>query len=145
MLGIRKLKFKEADKYIKLQWHEFMQANHKLEYIIYNRFDCISIEELDEKTNDMSLTFPLFSGFSDFTNFKSQPRRTVDNLHYFALGKGYIIGSTGSETSTEDDSTVVGLDGWITALPAHLVADNGLKCIEEYPDMITNIRGHVGD
>lgn len=30
-------------------------------------------------------------------------------------------------------------------LPAHLVADNGLKCIEEYPDLTTNIRRDVGD
>lgn len=145
VLGVRKLKFEEANKYTKLQWHEFMQSTYPLEYIIYNRFDCISIEELDEKTNDMALTFPLFSGFSDFMNFKSQPRRTVDDLHYFCLNRGYVIGSTGSDTATEMDSETVGLDGWISALPAHLVDDNGLKCIEEYPDMITNIRTHVGD
>ena len=30
-------------------------------------------------------------------------------------------------------------------LPAHLVADNGLKVIEEFPEMRTNIRRAVGD
>jgi hypothetical protein len=30
-------------------------------------------------------------------------------------------------------------------LPAHLVDNNGLKVIEEYPDMRTNIRRSVGD
>jgi len=144
-LGIRKLNFKEADSYVKLQWHEFMQSRHPLEYIIYNRFDCISIEELDEKTCDLSLTLPLFSGFSDFTNFKSQPRRTVDNLHYFCLTKGQVIGSTGSDTATDMDLETVGNDGWIITLPAHLVADNGLKIIEEYPQISTNIRVHIGD
>jgi len=144
-LGIRKLKFKEADQYTGLKWHEYMQTYHKLEYIIYNRFDCISIEELDEKTSDLSLTLPLFSGFSDFANFKSQPRRTVDNLHYYCLSKGMVIGTTGKETAIEMDEDTVGLDGWIVTLPAALVADNGLQIIEEYPEMKTNIRGHVGD
>lgn len=30
-------------------------------------------------------------------------------------------------------------------MPAHLVADNGLQCIEENGQMRTNIRAHVGD
>jgi hypothetical protein len=30
-------------------------------------------------------------------------------------------------------------------LPAHLVADNGLKCIEEYPNLSSNLRRDVGD
>lgn len=112
-LGIRKLKFEEADKYIGLKWHEYMQTYHKLEYIIYNRFDCISIEELDEKTVDLSLTLPLFSGFSDFSNFKSQPRRAVDTLHYYCLSKGMVIGSTGGEMVSDMDDDTTDLGGWI--------------------------------
>lgn len=30
-------------------------------------------------------------------------------------------------------------------LPAHLVADNGLQCIEEAPELRTNVRTEVGD
>ena len=30
-------------------------------------------------------------------------------------------------------------------LPAHLVADNGLSIIDEYPELTSNIRLHVGD
>lgn len=30
-------------------------------------------------------------------------------------------------------------------LPAHLVADNGLKIIKEYPELSGNLRLHVGD
>lgn len=30
-------------------------------------------------------------------------------------------------------------------LPAHLVADNGLKIIKEYPELTGNLRLHVGD
>lgn len=146
-LGMRKLKFEEAS-HIKegtLQWHQYMQKNHKLEYIIYNRWDCISMEVLDEKIEDLTLTLPKFSGFSDFMNFKSQPRRTVDTLHYYCLEHGLVIGTTSSEMNDEMDKETVGLDGWIVTLPAHLVADNGLCLIAEHPNMRTNVRAHVGD
>lgn len=144
-LGIRKLKFKEADAYTGLKWHEFMQTHYKVEYIIYNRFDCISIEVLDEKTTDLSLTLPMFSGNSDFMNFKSQPRRAADVLHYYCLSKNKVIASTSSSMMEEVDSNTLGLDSWIVTLPAHLVADNGLNLIEEYPDLTSNARAHVGD
>lgn len=163
-LGIRKLKFEEASHVSGLKWHELMQSQFKIEYMVYNVFDCISIELLDEKTNDLSLTFPLFSGFSDFENFKSQPRRAVDNLHYFALDNGKVISCTAGkikkkeededdeddeifdpENDPDQDNNTLSLNGWICTLPAHLVVDNGLKCIEEYPELSSNIRAYVGD
>jgi len=144
-LGIRKLKFKEADGYSGIEWHQFMQKNYKLEYIIYNVFDCVSMEELDEKTLDLSIAMPMQSGCSDFSNFKSQPRRTADALHYFTLANGKVFGTTCDDMTTELDQETLGLEGWIVTLPAHLVADNGLRCIEEDPNLRTNIRAHVGD
>lgn len=157
-LGIRKLKFEQADHVTGLKWHKLMQTTFKVEYVVYNVFDCISIEMLDEKTTDMSLTFPLFSGFSDFENFKSQPRRAVDKLHYFCLENDRVISATKPSTKQDDDDDedgedgenkvkleTLGLEGWITTLPAHLVADNGLQCIEENPSLRTNIRAHTGD
>lgn len=164
-----KLKFKEAEHLEKLEWHQFMQSRFKIEYIIYNIWDCISIEMLDEKTSDLRLTLPLFSGFSDFENFKSQPRRVVDKLHYFCLEQGKVIGTTPpkgnkgnkgnsfSDDEDDDDNTeasmsdedmdkmTLGLEGWIITLPAHQVMDNGLKCIKEYPELRTNIHIQVGD
>jgi hypothetical protein len=43
------------------------------------------------------------------------------------------------------DQLTLGLENWIVTLPAHLVADNGLQLIEEYPTLRTNIRVHVAD
>lgn len=144
-LGIRKLKFEEAEGLEKLEWHQFMQSTHPLEYVIYNVFDCVSMELLDEATSDLSLTLPLFSGCSDFENFKSQPRRLADNLHYFCLENEKVFGSTSDQMTNELDELTIGLDGWIVTLPAHLVVDNGLRVIEENAHLRTNIRGHVGD
>lgn len=144
-LGMRKLKFKEADHVSGIDWHLLMQTKFKLEYIVYNVFDCISMEMLDEQIKDLQLAMPQASGCSDFETFKSQPRRSADALHYFCLDRGKVFGSTSDDMTSELDKDVLSLDGWIVTLPAHLVADNGLKVIEEYPELRTNIRGHVGD
>lgn len=144
-LGIRKLEFKEAEGLLGIERHQFMQAKYPLEYVIYNVFDCVSMEELDEKTSDLRLTLPLFSGCSDFENFKSQPRRLADNLHYFCLGKGKVFGSSSDEMVSELDKYTLGLDGWIVTLPAHLVLDNGLQVLDDYKCLRGNIRAHVAD
>lgn len=167
-----KLKFKDADGYSGLKWHQIMQSNFKIEYMVYNLWDCISIEMLDEKNSDLALTMPMFAGFSDFQHFNSQPRRLVDKLHYFCLERDRVIGVTppkGKDKKEDEDENVseydgndedeeeeelteqrasqvsLSLSGWIITLPAHLISDTGLKCIEEYPDLRTNCFAHAGD
>lgn len=140
-----KLKFKEAEGKVGLGWHQFMQKHHPLEYIIYNVWDCVSMEELDEDIKDLQLSLPSMSGCSDFESFKSQPRRVVDELHYFVQKHDRVIGTTSDEMDEDFDDLTIGLKDWIVMLPAHLVADNGIKVIEEYPDLRTNIRRDVGD
>lgn len=141
-----KLKFDAADAYSRVKWHIFMQSNYPLEYIVYNRFDCIGVELLDEKTNDLAVSLPMFSGYSDFQNFKSQPRRIVDDLHFLVQEEeGKIIGSTGEVMTDLDDEDTTELSGLIITLDAHLVSDNGHCIIEEAPDVRSNIRTDVAD
>jgi hypothetical protein len=144
-LGIRKLKFKEADHLHKAEWHMFMQSNYPLEYVIYNVFDCISMEELDETTLDLSLQVPSMAGCADFAKFKSKPTRLVSELHYFLLEKNKVIGTAGDSLKTPLDDLTIANSEWIITLPAHLVADNGLCIIEEDPTLRTNIRIQVAD
>lgn len=142
-----KLKFAEADHVGGLKWHQLMQSAFKFEYVVYNVWDCVSMEELDEVTKDLRLSLPMMSGCSDFENFKSQPRRVVDELHFFVQNQNppRVMGTTSDEMSGEFDEQTIGLKDWIVMLPAHLVANNGLKIIEEYPELRTNIRRGVGD
>lgn len=142
-----KLKFEGADHASGLKWHQLMQTAFKFEYVVYHVWDCVSMEELDEETKDLRLSLPMMSGCSDFENFKSQPRRVVDELHYFVQKQNppRVMGTTSDEMSGEFDEQTISLKDWIIMLPAHLVADNGLKLIEEYPDMRTNIRRSQGD
>lgn len=141
-----KLNFDEAEGMTGADWHIFMQDKYPLEYIIYNVFDCVAMEILDEIINDLSVVLPMFSGCSDFENFKSQPRRLVDSLHYFCLQeKRMVIASTSKDMKVAFDSETIGLDEWIVTLPAHLVIDDGARNILEDKWLRTNIRAHVGD
>lgn len=141
----RKLSFEASGHLSGIDLHVFMQSEYQIEYIVYNNWDSMSMESLDEETDDLSLTLSMFSGCSDFTSFRSQPRRRVDDLHFFCQQNGLAIGTTSNDMSDEFDEMTMGLDGWIITLPAHLVLDNGLRCIKEIPSLRTNIRGHVGD
>lgn len=142
---VRKLKIEEGKHLTGLEWHQFMQQHHPFEYVVYNVFDCISMEILDEKTLDLQMTLPAMSAHSDFDRFNSQPRRRVDDLHYFVQEHGYVIGTTCDEMAVDADKYQLGLEGWIITLPAHLVADNGIRCLKENDKQATNIRVHVAD
>jgi hypothetical protein len=144
-LNITKLKFDEAKGLIGKDLHIFMQSRYPIEYIVYNIFDCISMEMLDECTNDLSLSLPMFSGCSDLSKFKSQPKRAVDALHFYCLKNNMVIGSTSGEMVEDVDELVTDLSGWITMLPSHLITEQGLQCVKELPDTNTNIYTHVGD
>lgn len=164
-LGIRKLSFKEAEDYSGLRWHQVMQMNFKIEYMVYNIFDCLSMIELDNTTKDLQYTLPSFSATSDFSNFKSQPRRIADALHFYALENGYVMGTVASEDDVaekvevdpddpvvEDEETTVVVEedkvldrrNWVLTLPP-LNSVLGLPFIQEDPKMRTGIRAHVFD
>lgn len=140
-----KLSFTQADQYTGLQWHMFMQQNYPLEYCVYNLWDSISMLELDEKTKDLQMSMPMFAGTSDFQHFNSQPRRAVDELHWFVMEDNEVIGSTASEMVDDNDSETIGVKGIITMLPSHLIVDNGLRIVVEDKNIVTNIRIGVAD
>lgn len=144
-LGIGKLKFPVADKYTGLAWHEFMQKEYPAEYIIYNIFDCVSIELLDELTGDLSSAISTLANISEFKIFPSLPRRLVDILHVFYEERGKIAGTAGSKVITELDTGVISLTQWIVTLPAYMVDRNGLYCIKEAPKLQTMFRRQVSD
>lgn len=144
-LGIRKLKFKEAEHLTGLQWHAFMQKNYKIEYCIYNNFDCISMQELDETTKDMCMQLAMHSGHSEWNRFPSQPRRTWDDLNFECQKIGRVAATTSDQLRTDMDAMTVSLQHWIVTLPSHLLDHTGLQCIEELPDYHAHIWGAVAD
>jgi hypothetical protein len=147
VLGIRKLKFDAASQYVGGKWHTFMQQNYKLEYCVYNVFDCISTEELDEKTTDLGQMISVLCGHSEYHRFPSQPRRTCDDLHFFCLEQNPpLVAATTSDKMMDDlDQHVVSINDWIVTLPSYLVTDEGICALEELPNVRTLMRAHVAD
>jgi len=148
-LNLSKLKFKEAEGYFDLSLHIFLQTNYPIEYCIYNIFDSLSMFELEYKTNDLASKIPDFSGSSEFSSFRSQPKRILDSFFFERLKEGYVLGTVGSnreakktednvdedfditaDDEEEENDETLSLKDWIVTLPSHLMI-YGLPVIEE--------------
>lgn len=139
-----KLKIKEAEKYKGAAWHVYMQREQPIVYIVYNIFDSVGMEILDEKTKDLALSLPMFAGTTDFCDFNSLPKRAMNEIHWFIKELDQVTGTTAKDMKTDLDENT-NLSGLIVMLPSHLVADNGKRIIEEDPTLRTNIRTHTAD
>lgn len=98
-----------------LRWHEIMQEKYKIEYGVYNLYDSIALELLDEKTNDLGSNISLHSKNSDYKIFNSQPKRLCDDMHFWHLRRTpqEVIGSSSDQAEDELDKLVVGIAEWI--------------------------------
>jgi hypothetical protein len=141
----QKLKFDKADHLHGGAWHMFMQEHYPAEYCVYNIYDSIALEKLDEKTTDLGRQISALCGHSEYHRFPSQPRRLCDDLHFFGLERKRVIGTTSDQMEIELDKLVISLDDHIVTLPSFSVAENGVKCVEETPNEATMVYAHVAD
>ena len=146
-LDLGKLKFTETDHLSRTAWHEEMQTNFKIEYIIYNIFDCIGLELLDEKINDLGRSFDALSGVSDYSDFDSTPTRIVDDLHFYVQKFDKVIATAPSRNDIihDYDKYVIDMKGWISTLASYLMDDNGVAVIREMPNTNSMARAHCCD
>jgi len=103
----RKLNFTEAEKYIKLKWHKFMQEFFPMQYVCYNIFDSLGMNLLDDQIKDIEFTLASASGLSHYSKFASQPKQITDEYAFFLLeNRRLAIASLPSnvvEDETADD------------------------------------------
>lgn len=147
-LGVRKLKFEDRVHVSKLglSWHRHMQTLEKVPYLIYNLFDCISVELFDEKLKDLSLSISTQVGFSDYQIFNSQPKRLVDKLHFYYDRLDKVIGCRSDKIYNEKlDSKTVSRKGWIITLPPGLFVGKVADVIENNPHQKSKVSTHVSD
>jgi hypothetical protein len=146
-LNFGKLKFKETDHLNGIEWHIEMQKHHKVRYGLYNIIDSIRLEQLDERINDLASSITLFSKSSDYKNFNSNPKRLVDDMHFWYLNRPEpcVIGTSSDQMVHDLDQYVVGHDGWIVTLPTYMAGPNGIKCVKDLPNYRSLIWTHVAD
>jgi len=112
------MKFDEVSHLSGLRWHEVMQERYKIEYGVYNIFDSIALELLDEKTNDLSSKITTASQNSEYKNFNSNPKRLCDELHFWYQEREQpcVIGSSSDDPVDELDQYVIGHHDWMNSL-----------------------------
>lgn len=133
-LELGKLKF--YDDEVKLEnadWHRYMSKNRFLEYSVYNQWDVMSMIELDNKILDMRLSMPLLAGPSSFAIFNSMPKKIVDDLHFFYMDRGRVLGCKPSRL--REEYKLLGMERWIITLPASLQITEKMHHIM-YDDLI---------
>lgn len=139
-LGFGKLKGDSGVRSTGIDWHKHMQRNEKVFYCVYNMFDNIGAQLLDEKTEDLRSTFPAQCGFSDLHSYGSQGRKLADDLYFDLLERGYVLSGVSDKMEKELDKYLVPLEGWISTLAAHLVHDEmGKAILEEHPGTFSKI------
>lgn len=144
-IGYKKLKLTKADDLAGKDWHIEMQRFHKMFYLVYNTFDCVLIELIDEKLKDISISLSVYCGVSEIKSAPSNPKRLADAGHFFLLAKNRVICSTSDDMSTPMDKLVLGRGDWIITLPAELVTDTGRSIVVGIPDYLSRISVHCGD
>ncbi len=146
VLGEKFTKLKLGDtnegKYKNVDWHIYMAENHPLFYIVYNQWDVMSVLELDAVTTDLQSVLPMLKGCSDLKNFDSEPKRIVDDMHFFYIKSGQVLGV---KPTKYKDSGLLGLRHWIVTLVASRVKEKGMRVIQQCINIITTIRRETFD
>lgn len=129
----------------KADWHRYMQRNHKFIYAMYNIKDNWVIEDLNDKTLDLSMSFPLLTKASEYFNYPSQPRIIADALAYVARDNGYVWGCVGRNSKNEFADMLPTLGKWIALLETEKNASKGYAVFEGLYDVFSNGRSSVSD
>lgn len=129
----------------KADWHRYMQKNHKFIYAMYNIKDNWVIEDLNDKTLDLSMSFPLLTKASEYFNYPSQPRIISDALAYIARDNGYVWGCTGNSKKNEFNDMLPTLGNWIALLETEKNASKGYSLFDGLYDVYSNGRSSVSD
>lgn len=144
-VGVGKLKFAPAAHKKEGDWHIFMQREYIEEYCVYNIFDNVILELLDEITLDVSTTLPFNCEYSEFSTYPSQPKRTCDQLYFELLEQNRIIATSPGDMTDELDKYVVDMDNWIVTLQPHLMEEGGVAIFADAPHIVSKLYTDTAD
>lgn len=128
-----------------VEWHMQMQKDFKVNYVVYNVYDCISVEMLDEKVTDLNTQISILSESSEYSIFNSNPKRNVNAFYFDMLKDGMVAGTLSDRMSDELDNLLLGKDEWIVTLPTHSVERNGICMVKDLPTVRSFVRRYTSD
>ncbi|TQH49588.1 hypothetical protein [Pseudomonas aeruginosa] len=127
------------------QWHRYMQRKWPYLYCMYNIGDDFVIEEINEKTNDLSLSLPMLLKYSEYFNYVSQPKLVSDTLSFFARRYGFVWGSTPRKRDQSIIDKLPPLSNWIALLDTEKNADVGAPLFHGLADVYSTGRTDSSD
>ena len=142
-LGLGKLMFKdnpEVDTELfedGLEWHMIMREKYKYAYLCYSIWDVAGMQALDAKTKDLSMSFPVYMGITDWEHARSNPRKILDGMHFYTLKHQHVLGVA---SPVEQEFTTLGMKNWILLLDSDNVRPENTGYIIEDPSIHTTIR-----
>ncbi|MNO25611.1 hypothetical protein D3C76_154530 [compost metagenome] len=128
-----------------VEWHMQMQKHYKVNYVVYNVYDCLGVELLDEKVTDLNTQIGILSGSSEYSIFNSNPKRNVNDFYFDMLKEGMIAGTLSDRMEDDLDKLLLGKDDWIVTLPTSLVEANGVFMIKDLPSVRSFVRRYTSD
>lgn len=143
-----KLTFKDDDPATEdlagADWHRYMQKNEAYKYIVYNQFDCISMQLMEWKNDDMGSMF-ILGGVSRLCKWTKQTRKVSDALYFDAAEDQMVTASPGPEAVmfTEFDKLTPKVGGAV--LRPERTTGIGLHVFSDRPDIETYLHNFVSD
>lgn len=129
-----------------ITWHQDMQSDHEIEYVVYNLFDTIGLQLLDEEINDISLNVGVQLRFSEYHDLNSNPTRLQNDAFFFCLKeKQMVTGTVSDQMETELDKFVVDRKNWVATLDAFMMAEPGFKTFTENLGIVGRVYAHNND
>lgn len=127
------------------EWHMQMQRDYKVNYVVYNVYDCIGVELLDEKVTDLNTQIGILSGASEYSIFNSNPKRNVNQFYFDMMKEGMMAGTLSDQMSDDLDKLLPGSSGVIVTLPSHSVEPAGAKMVKDLPNTKSYVYRYVSD
>jgi hypothetical protein len=148
LINMGKLEFDIGSQYEvgSKEWHRYMQAKHPIEYCIYCIQDCILVELIDEKTDDLAKTISQSTDMGEYQTMFNLPN-ALEHAFYFEMLEEYgvVLGQAGQDMRRELDKHIIDTDDIIVMLPSHLITDNGMKLFSDATDIVTQCRPGAAD
>ena len=141
-----KLTFKdddpETENMSEIDWHRYMQKNESYKYIVYNQFDCISLQLMEWKNNDIS-SMTILGEVSQLCKWTRQTRKVADSFYFNSLELGMVTASPGQNMMTEFDKLIKKVGGAV--LRPERTFGIGMRIFSDRPDIVTMLHLMTGD
>lgn len=106
--------------------HVMMQRHHFKDYIVYNIYDVIGLQLLENKNADI-LSLSVLADVSPVSKFSAQTIRSTNSIYYNLIGKGMVMSCCSSDDDFIKFDRLFGTKTGGTVLPPSGIKNAGIN------------------